>query len=72
MSSASADNTLLDLHNSSFHAKDMTLFYYPFKIFPELLKHKMHLTGFSLCRRIFATGSGQFLRCCWILDISLL
>ncbi len=39
--SASVDNTLLDLHNSS-----SLLFYYSFKIFPELQMQKMNLVWF--------------------------
>ena len=52
---AEADNTLRDLHNSSYHTKAEfnIFFYYLFKIFPELQKHKIHLNGFSLWRTIF-------------------
>lgn len=55
------DNTLLDLHYSSYHTK-AELCCYSLKIYPELWKHKIHW---------FLTLA-LFFRCCWILDVSFL
>ena len=67
---AEVGNTLPDLHNSSYHTK--AEFNNGFFIYSKYFQSSKNTKCMWVLTSTFLQNGGQFLRFCWILDVSLL